>query len=416
MKMPKQAAQTYKIAIIGGGASAVLLLNHLADLIAAHSCSIDVYDRSGRFARGIAYSTRRDCHLLNVRAEDLSAHASHPSDFSDWAKDFGYAKGDFVPRRRYGDYLESLLTKAQGIMDVNLLRQDVVKSVQDRDGYALSLASGDTAHYDFVVLASGNVRPLGCKTQGNVPGYFADPWSLDEKFLQSAQHIALIGAGLTAVDALLSLNDMNYQGKVSIISRRTLLPAVHSAPAAWHHTNKAPANASPLGLLREIRQEAKAAAAQNIAWQAVIDSRRNIINALWSGFSKSQRAQFMRHLYTFWGVHRHRMAPEVANIVASYKDQSRLDFIKSRVAMIETSPRQNLRLHFNDGSDKDFDAAINCMGYRYDEPGRDYEVSARLGPAQFGDMFETTAIPEIRAQSFDLAKKIANAHLSRKGD
>ena len=68
-------------------------------------------DGSGRAGHGVAYSTREPAHVLNVRAEVMSA----------WADDLEHFVGsprrratprDFVQRRQFGRYLRAILDEA----------------------------------------------------------------------------------------------------------------------------------------------------------------------------------------------------------------------------------------------------------------------------------------------------------------
>lgn len=367
-----------KISIIGGGASVSLLLAHLAR--GTKKLSVDVYDRTGRFARGIAYSTTRMCHLLNVRASNMSGIEEDRGHFASWAGGFGYAPTDFVPRKLYGDYLQSLWDEASRVLSINKIKADIQQ------------ASGE----GIWVQATGNVRPLAPAVSGNPKFYFADPWALpdDLKFLQN---IALIGSGLTAVDAILSLEDMGFKGVVTILSRHALLPLPHTTPQSWV-TGVKP-GLSPLQILKILRAEA--ANTQGVEWQAVIDSIRPLTNDIWAEFTDAQKFQFQRHLYTLWGVHRHRMAPQIAKTLERIKPS----FVKSRVKLIE----DGIKITADDNQIYTADAVINCMGYRYSEKGRDYAADYRIGPANFGELFETTAIPEIRAQANVIARKILSA-------
>src|SRR5690606_11722148 len=66
--------------------------------------------------RGIAYSTRRPEHLLNVVARNMSALPEHPNHFVEWLHTrTEYAdlpdaelRERFMPRLVYGDYIRSL--------------------------------------------------------------------------------------------------------------------------------------------------------------------------------------------------------------------------------------------------------------------------------------------------------------------
>lgn len=388
-----------RLAIIGGGASCVLLVAHLARNQAAHGLKVDVYDRRGTFGRGIAYSTEHDCHLLNVRAANMSAFRDDKADFANWAKGHGYAPEDFVPRTLYGAYLEQKLKDAGQYLKINFISEDVAHTDQTPDGYSIN-----GRHYNHAVLASGNVLPLRPETDGAVAGYFDDPWSADFGVLMQAKTIAILGSGLSAVDMVIALHARQYEGVITIFSRNAILPATHVMPVPYtSFLNEELETLSPLALLRLIKQTVRLAAKQNIPWQSVIDSMRPHTNTIWINWPEEERARFMKRLFTFWNIHRHRMAPQIADIVARMREAGKLRFVKERVQKITAGPVLVTR-----NQTYSMDAAINCLGYRYDE-GRSFAVSARLGPPNFGDLFETTAIPEIREQAARLSDQLFTA-------
>ena len=76
---------------------------------------VTLADRTGTFGRGVAYSTRRPEHLLNVMAGRMSALPGEPGHFVAWARRAGHAVDghSFVPRALYGDYVEALLAEAE---------------------------------------------------------------------------------------------------------------------------------------------------------------------------------------------------------------------------------------------------------------------------------------------------------------
>lgn len=383
------------IAVIGGGASAALF----AAALPARNLTLDIYDRTGAFARGIAYSTPHDHHLLNVRAANMSGFAADKDHFAQWAAAYGYAPSDFVPRRLYGDYLEELLAQAGDTNTINKIQSDVMASSRTADGFSVN-----GKDYDAVVLASGNVMPLGPKLDGTPAHYHPDPWSLTKKDIAGAKNIALIGTGLSAVDAVLTLQSLGYNGTITMISRRTLLPAPHVAPSTWAHVPLSADDADkPLShLVGVVRMHVREAATDNIPWQAVIDSLRAVTNPIWKGFNEAQRARFMKRLFTVWNVHRHRMAPEIHAQVETLRKQGRLVLLQESVTRVTNGPTVK-----GAHGDHKFDVVINCMGYRYQEAGRNFDYSHAIGPARFSDeWFETTAIPEIRAQAHEIATSL----------
>ena len=240
-----------RIAIIGGGASATLMLAHLARSPKSQAISVDVYDREARFGRGIAYSTTQECHLLNVRAANMSAYHDEKDDFAAWASARGYGADDFVPRMLFGDYLSEKLHDAQGKMTVRLIKEDVKECRKADGGYEIN---GEK--YDHAILASGNVRALHMKKDS--AGDCHDcPWRLDYKAMRGSSHIALVGSGLSAVDAAIGLREHGYKGKVTIISNHALLPMTHAEPAKYEPflTFREDERLPPSKMIRRIRDE-----------------------------------------------------------------------------------------------------------------------------------------------------------------
>src|SRR4051812_50113341 len=96
------------VAIIGGGFSGTMMAAQLA----RRGIGSALIDGSGRAGRGVAYSTMEPAHLLNVRAEGMSAWAGEPDHF---AKRFAAEGGDrrgFAERRLFGRYLREILDEA----------------------------------------------------------------------------------------------------------------------------------------------------------------------------------------------------------------------------------------------------------------------------------------------------------------
>lgn len=389
------------IAVIGGGASAALLLAHLAQR-QDKGLAIDIYDAKGRFGKGIAYSTQHDCHLLNVRAANMSALHDDKDHFTRWAGLHSYKPTDFVPRKLYGEYLSKMMEDAASKLRVNKITDDVVSSAQGEDGaYYIETGNKKSVRYDGVILASGNVRPLKPRVGQAVQDYYEDPWTADFTALLKTKRIALIGSGLTAVDMALALEAKGYTGKILIFSRNALLPASHVDPVAYpSFLSTGDEKKSPLQLLRLIRATADKA---DVPWQAVIDSLRPHTNVIWGNWNAAQRAQFGKRLMTFWNVHRHRMAPQIAQTIERLRCEGRLEMVRAGVKSVQAGPVVETM-----AGPVAVDAVINCLGYRYDAEARDYVVSDRLGPSNFGALFETTAIPEIRAQAHALAQKITS--------
>ncbi len=394
------------LAIVGGGASSIILLAQIAKIPEAAGMQIDVYERTGAYGRGLAYSTSHKVHLLNVRAAMMSAYADDKDHFARWAVERGYNPLSFVPRMEYGDYLCEQLEVAKSVLKLNFLSDDILSIRKiGKEGFELDAGKRKT-QYPEVVLATGNVRPMGPRVEGDVVTYYDAPWKIDYSTLKQMQSIGLIGSGLSAIDTVLALYSKEYRGKILIFSRHSLLPASHVEPVSYTGLPvEGIESLSPYGILRLLRIHAREARKKDIPWQGVIDALRPHINTIWEKWTKRQREKFMKRLFTIWNVHRHRMAPQIADVVHGLIKAGRIELVQVNVEAIGAGP-----VIVTNKDRYNVDAVINCMGYRYREEGRNFDVTHKIGPARFGDVFETTAVPEIRAQAAEIITKILKSY------
>lgn len=401
--------QEFSLAVIGGGASSALLLAHLARAKNLPPLRLAVFDRTGLFFKGIAYGTARQCHLLNVRAEKLSGFEDEPDHFACWAAGRGYKADDFAPRAVYGKYLEEIaLGSVQALRtgghEIHLLKDDIKSVHKDQDRYRISGVGGNYLAAK-TVLASGNAAPImpkGAEILSGADGYYNDPWGADYKKIGRSGQITLLGTGLSMVDAVLSLEESGFKGKITALSRRGLLPSVHVEPAFYADFAKEVQEGTALGWFILLRRHTALAAAQDIPWQAVVDSLRPHTNRIWRNFSQQEREKFLRRLLPFWNVHRHRMAPEIGRVVEDLQNSGRLRIEKANVRRIEKTS-SGLAVVTAQGR-MDTLSVINCMGYHHQQRDRHFEVTHKIGPPLRDEAIETTAIAEIREQACALAR------------
>src|SRR5687767_1373225 len=92
------------VAIVGGGFSGTMLAAQLA----RRGVASLLIEGGGRTGHGTAFSTDEPAHVLNVRAESMSAWPDDPDHF---ARDSGDGRG-FAERRHFGRYLRAILDEA----------------------------------------------------------------------------------------------------------------------------------------------------------------------------------------------------------------------------------------------------------------------------------------------------------------
>ncbi len=438
--------------MIGGGASgtlaAIALLRHTR-------ADVGVVEPRPRLGRGVAYSTPDRLHRLNVPAGSMSALPDDPDHLVRWLETRdGEDAGPFsFPRRsEYGVYLAETLRAAAGERaDDRLthLRTSVRGIEQRADGWALRLQSGGELVADAVVLAVGasaSPEPHWAAGVLDHPGYVPDPWDGDALTRLPDGPVLCVGTGLSAVDVALSATEWSSYSSVLAISRHGLHPLAHRAGGAPEWPPRLAAGRPPtaLGLLRAVRAEVALGQARDMDWRDVMNGLRPAVPGLWAALPERERERVADRLGRFWDVHRHRLSPDVAAQVGSLERAGRLRFEAGRVDRVEPAGHAlGVALRRPDGrtSRHLVAAVVNCtgrsgdvtaspllarlhaaglcrrgsagLGVACDAHGAVLDAMGRptgmlaLGPLRRGDLWESTAIPEIRGQAFAIAEAIA---------
>lgn len=306
------------IALIGAGFTGSILATHL--LRAARFEHIMLFERSGRFGPGLAYSTPTPVHYLNVPAGRMSAFDDDPEHFLRFARerDPSVQGGSFVPRALYGQYLSQLLDAAQNGPRTTLRRitDTVVAAHPTANGVNLRLASHSTITVDRAVLAVGNPPPANPPLPNTdvfaSPRYTRDPWS-GVPAIDSAAPILLIGTSLTMMDMVLTLTSRGHTGPIHAVSRRGLVSQPHRSLTKPYHRDRPgdldlwPSTAR--GMFRKLTHAVAEAARKGVDWREVVTSIRHDTPMLWQRLSLDEQRRFLRHLRPYWDTHRHRAAP-----------------------------------------------------------------------------------------------------------
>jgi uncharacterized NAD(P)/FAD-binding protein YdhS len=306
------------LVLCGDGASAVLLASALARQTGI-GLRLVIVGRGPRIGRGIAYSTANHSHLLNVPAARMSGDVNRPEQFAQWLAARGVATepwaDSFAPRALYGEYLEEQFKAACDAnpdLEVRMINAEVKSLIQKSPGWLVT-AGRERIHADLVVLATGNdlTTPISQRHPASLRRHIHDnPWS--EAEIDPNADVLVLGTGLTAVDVVMSLSDRGHHGHIHLLSRRGLLPQTHVKPEAMPALPR-PFPATARGLARALRANADAAPAK---WQGFMDAMRPHWPEIWQALPPQEKKRFLRHGFTQWNVHRHRLAPKVGTRLA----------------------------------------------------------------------------------------------------
>ncbi|MGW4802186.1 FAD/NAD(P)-binding protein [Nonomuraea sp. NPDC004297] len=185
-------------------------------------------------------------------------------------------------------------------------------------------------------------------------------------------------------------------------------------------------------------------------WHGVMEGLRPHAQTLWRRLAPDERRLFLRRVARYWEIHRHRIPPASAAAVAALRAGGRLRLLRG--SLVSARPADGgLRVRADlDGALTELDVGwlVNATGpgsdltsdpflagllasgtarpdrlrlgldatpegVVLDATGRPNERLFALGPLLRGTLYETTAVPEIRAQAAALAPRLVEVAASR---
>lgn len=439
--------------IVGCGAAATLLLASLSETI---NSPLDIYlvDDNPATPLGLAYDINHPAFILNVAAKRMGAYITKPDDFYQWLLnepkrwrglhpdfvDIHFELDDFVPRMLYAEYLRNVFACSIALLErkhirIIQLKEQVVEVAPLVDGVDGRVCVGTPQQKilaDTVVFATGNnpaqhIESTGCFKSPYTPAFLKQDWS-------GVNHVAIIGAGLSMIDAVQFISSQGFTGKFQVFSRHGLLPLPHS--------NEHPmATAPPLDLnsvgktarqvVRALRFYVESNCQAGFEWQESVNKIRPHVSYLWATLTEVEQRRLTKAL-PWWNIHRHRIPPSAYENLQQLRGQDRLTIRRCHVTTITPTGNgfqlsSEPLLASGKTIDINADKLVICSGYapgvnRVKKLGQTlldaddhlrqslvksdttFKISAThnifaLGPALSGLLFETTALHETRQQA-----------------
>ena len=444
------------VGVIGFGFSGLMVVAHLVRT-ASSPITIYIIDETAD-GLGVAYRTTNPDHLLNVRAANMSAYAEDAEHFVRWLAGAEalaamqhdglttrYAANDFVPRVLYGAYLQTIWRDVQAMaLQKNIAIKHVPSkavALQAGTNPAILTMRGDAIAVDAIVLAVGHEGKT-ILPQVHDARIIQDPWTPDALAGASswASPVMLVGTGLTAIDAVLSLRRAGYDGQIIAVSRSAAWPTMHGEVKKLSAADAADiaAQKTLLAMVQTLQQKI----AQAEDWRTVIDALRPHTSAMWQRLNTREQKRFLHKLSTLWGIHRHRMAPHIASRIAAEMAADSLRVLRSKrvdiavkgaalqvaithpggVEFLQPSRIINATgLELNIAQSRNpllrqllaagmVEPHANGLGVAVDPHlrawGHAYPNLSVLGSLLTGQLLESTAVPELRVQAIDIATRL----------
>lgn len=469
--MPKKGKQiTTHVAIVGGGFSGTMLVVQLVKMLPPYlNLHLTIIEKTGKFAQGLAYSTKDPYHFLNVRANRMGAFSKDPQHFyhwlleneDTWKSEFPNLKitpDSYLPRILYAHYLKSLLEEAKQEAALKKIKltfiSEEAKDIELLDPSSIKILLSDQKFViaKAIVLATNvpSIQNFEIDEGLSEEIYTDNIWSPKPNSiltfnsfsrLNEKTRVAIIGSGLTMVDVAISLIEKGYEGEIIVISKKGNLPAYHvekneniSSP---FNLEKMPNNV--LALYGLVRKEIRLAEKKGTDWRAVFDALRPITLTLWERLPLNEQKKFVRHVLPIWNKCRHRIPVESYRILKSFMTKKKIHFIKGSVRSIQCKNMKANIITF-EGKNIEADYVLNCSGPLLDvhkNPNlllknllkkkiiqanplklgivadEHYKVVGNqnlpiyaLGQLLYGQKLESLAVPELRDQCASIAKEL----------
>jgi uncharacterized NAD(P)/FAD-binding protein YdhS len=456
-----------RILIVGAGAAGTLVAIHLARTAARRStrCDLVLIDPADLLGRGVAFGTPDPRHLLNVPASGMSALPEDPGHFVAWRAaqdpDQPSLPWVFAPRRQFAWYLQAVLADSlAAAADQVTLRHERVRAVAARRsgaGVAVVTDEGRELAADAVVLATG--LPVAGdswapRSLSSSAFFVPDPWApgaldLIRRDRSGPPAVLLVGTGLTMVDVALSLTGPAERPDrvLHAVSRTVRLPRVHAAGPKLPAIPDVSAWDPSLAELRtRVRRHLKDVVLSTGDWRPALDGLRFQVPALWGRMSEADRIEFLREDAGAWNVLRHRMPRSSAQALHGLRATGRLQLHCGTASGTTPLRHGGLRVSLSGGRQDDVGWVVNCTGPQSDirllgDPLLDDLVHHRdgaalasvatagmglrtvngrlidaagttqaplwtLGALRRGELWESTAVPEIRSQALAVATAV----------
>ncbi len=456
-----------KIGIIGGGFTGTLTAVHLIEK-STQPCEIIIINKRESLNKGLAYNPYSNKHLLNVVAGKMSAFPDKPDHFLNWVMQRDelihtnktLLANSFLPRQLYGEYLRHIWEEAVKRAEAKQLRVTVIDAVVvDLDvaenAVSVRLDTNLNVNVNACVLATGNHIPRNPSIQNmdfySSANYFQNPWKMESVKITNQQlPVLIIGNGLTMVDTVLGLVEHGFKGEIYSISPHGFNMLPHQ-PNALNDSTIAEELSDGMTiyeLVHLVNKHIKAVRAIGISPEPIIDALRPHTQRIWKSFSDEEKKLFMSRLRHLWGVARHRIPLPSHDTLQQLRIDGKLH-IQSGTLVDITESNDSIEVHYFDKKEQErkvlhVSRIINCTGPETDvmklennflkrcllkemltqdslklgirantetfqilrSDGKPHPHLFTLGSNLKGELWESTAVNELREQAEKLAEQL----------
>ena len=287
---------------------------------------------------------------------------------------------NYPPRHVFGKYLKAVLEltiKKAGSCrcSIELISGEAVDIDHNEVAFSVRMADGSVINADKVVLAPGNFPGAFLSELKGKKGYIPYPWPVSEitENIPNNKPVCIMGAGLSAIDTLITLLENGHREKITFLSRNGLLPKVQGPAFDYplkyvnrenidRYLSESEENSLSFDLVKRLyMDEMEAAAGIKINWldvfnpqesaaqilekdisradsgvipyQAALTTSGPLTGYIWNSMSVDDRMRFDREYKTVWAVYRHPMPVINAKKILNALKSGQLDIQQGRTSV-----------------------------------------------------------------------------------
>ncbi|MGG7036802.1 MAG: FAD/NAD(P)-binding protein [Flavobacterium sp.] len=463
------------IGIIGAGFTGTMTAVQLIKK-SNNPCEIIIINESETLNKGFAYNPYSDKHLLNVIAGKMSAFPEEPNHFIDWVmerpefknKDRELISNSFLPRKIFGEYIVTIwenylhIAKSKNIV-ITVIDSFVVDLEKKTDIIQLHLSNDTKLKIDYCVITTGNHIPRNPKIKNPAfyqsKNYFQNPWKIESvKNTKPDLPVLIVGNGLTMVDTVMGLLEMGFKNEIYSISPNgfNILPHRHNGLKYSKLSEELKESLSLFELVKLVNKHIKEAREYGATAEPVIDSLRPYTQTIWQNLTEEEKNTFMSRLRHLWGVARHRIPTHTHDKIQQLRIDNKLHINSGRILNF-TEDDTAITVEYFDKKEQTVKTLkvsriINCTGPEtdlmnidhsflkncllkgiltqdklklgiaantttfqvIDSEGKAHNNLFTIGGNLKGELWESTAVNELRKQAEILAENLKNIPLPHK--
>ncbi|WP_349295680.1 FAD/NAD(P)-binding protein (plasmid) [Thioclava sp. 'Guangxiensis'] len=407
-------------AIVGCGATAISFLDRHLTRVEADGVepgNIFIFEKRLEFGCGAAYEPDMPSNILNTKTGFITPFPNQPGHFHAWLEEnpkewrsaFPFFDTDphgYAPRPLFGLYLRAqvrrLVNRGASLGCRIVLIQAEVSELDHHDrSEILKTSCGLVLRADKVFLFCGTLGKQA-STDAHDGRILDAPYPvscLGEK-IERNDRVAILGARLSAIDAVIALIEGGHRGKIRMHSRSGYFPVVrgtqsrislqrltpdriralceakgkldirdvvalfHEERLAQDPVGEAAAMdlpSPPADLAAFLGEEIRASQEPRL-WQAILYATNGFIEVLWAALSEDAQLRFMNNYFSMFMAYRVSIPIENARKILGYLSTGQLEFLAGPFAAPDLLPEGFVTIATEAGNSYEYDRVIYAIG------------------------------------------------------